>query len=195
MKYYSIVEENNKENLKKLKQTIYEESQKQYIEGKKPDTKEYILYESMYIKFRNRQIIHGLSDMHQWLFLQNLGGRWRRKVKKEPFLKYSIFSYMECWFYRGIHLHKCIKLENYDICISLYVKFTSNFLRTRRGSTMLHGVLYLAVPFSNTEHRGKGTLHVSTQSSKSPALFENTLRILHKLPDRIQYLSPVSNLH
>lgn len=75
MKYYSIVEENNKENLKKLKQTIYEESQKQYIEGKKPDTKEYILYESMYIKFRNRQIIHGLSDMHQWLFLQNLGGR------------------------------------------------------------------------------------------------------------------------
>lgn len=74
MKFYSTAEENNKENLKKLKHTIYEESQKHYIEGKKPDTKEYILYERMYVKFRNRQIIHGLSEVYQWLSLQNVGG-------------------------------------------------------------------------------------------------------------------------
>lgn len=169
IQWNTTLEENNKENLKKLKQTIYEESQKHYIEGKKPDTKEYILPESMYIKFRKRQIIHGLSEVHQWLFLQNLavegGGRWWRKVKKESFLKYSIFSifiYGVLLLQGNIYIHKCIKLENYDICTSLYVNFTSNFLSKRRGSTMFHGVLYLPVHFSNTEPRGKGTLHVST---------------------------------
>ena len=99
------------------------------------------------------------------------GGRLRRSLRKNT--PYFPYSYMEYCFYRRMHLHQGIKLENYDMCISLYVNFTSNFLSTRRGSDMLHGVLYLPVPFSNTEHRRNGTLHVSTQSSKSPALFEN----------------------
>lgn len=106
--------------IKRNKSLIHEAtwiSLREHYKWKKPDTKDNVLYDSIYMKFLDKKQTSGcLSLSRDWLQigLGALSGCWRCSK-----------TGLQWWTHNGIRLQKLVELCTYNRRISCYVNYTS----------------------------------------------------------------------